>query len=322
MSDVMVSVLVPTYNQENYITQALDGVLRQKTKYSYEVLVGEDLSTDGTREVLRQYEADHPGAVTVYYRDHNLGCSADLLDNHMDLYHRAQGKYVIFLEGDDFWIDDGKMEKQVAFLEQHSDYIATAHNCVVVDERGEKREEQYPECKDEEYTLSHYKRNILPGQLATLMMRNIYQILGFRTDMWEKRLVPGDRLFYFTLLSCGKIYCRQEAMTAYRYVTSGGSSYTANVRYDFAGDEYWHRALYSFALDTGKQEFRDCAGILYLTALVRGLKTRMISLRQAMGYIAGLGGRWRLLAQFFYIYTPIYAEKIFYRLFHIDAKKI
>ena len=111
-------------------------------------------------------------------------------------------------------------------------------------------------------------------------------------------------------------------MTAYRYVTSGGSSYTANVRYDFLGDEYWHRALYTFALDTGKKEFRDCAGVLYLTALVRGLKTRAISLRQATAYIAGLGGRGRLLAQFFYIYVPIYAEKIFYRLFHIDAKKI
>ncbi|MGP1366609.1 MAG: glycosyltransferase family 2 protein [Schwartzia sp. (in: firmicutes)] len=322
MSEIMVSVLVPTYNQENYIAQALDGVLRQKTQYTYEVLVGEDLSTDGTREVLRQYETAHPGRVTVYYREHNLGRSADVLDNHMDLYHRAKGKYVIFLEGDDFWLDDEKMEKQVNFLEQHPDYIATAHNCVVVDERGEKREERYPECKDEEYTLSHYKRNILPGQLATLMMRNIYQIPDFRTDMWEKRLVPGDRLFYFTLLSCGKIYCRQEAMTAYRYVTSGGSSYTANVRYDFLGDEYWHRALYTFALDTGKKEFRDCAGVLYLTALVRGLKTRAISLRQATAYIAGLGGRGRLLAQFFYIYVPIYAEKIFYRLFHIDAKKI
>ena len=322
MPEIMVSVLVPTYNQENYIAQALDGVLRQKTQYAYEVLVGEDLSTDGTREVLRQYEAAHPGAVTVYYREHNLGRSADVLDNHMDLYHRAQGKYVIFLEGDDFWLDDGKIEKQVIFLEQHPDYIATAHNCVVVDARGEKREERYPECKDEEYTLAHYERNILPGQLATLMMRNIYQVPGFRTDMWEKRLVPGDRLFYFTLLSCGRIYCRQEAMTAYRYVTSGGSSYTANVRYDFLGDEYWHRALYTFALDTGKKEFRDCAGVLYLTALVRGLKTRAISLRQAMAYIAGLGGRGRLLAQFLYIYVPIYAEKIFYRLFHIDAKKI
>ena len=240
MNEITLSILVPTYNQERYIETALNSILSQKIKYTYEILVGEDLSTDNTREILKKYEKEHPNTLEVYYRDINLGTSNSRLDNHMDLYNRAQGKYVIFLEGDDYWTDENKLELQIDFLEKNPEYIAVAHNCMVVDENGKIRKETYPECKDTEYTLKHYINNILPGQLATVMMRNIYKIKNFPTNMWEKRLVPGDRIFYFTLLANGKVYCFQRIMSAYRYVTVGGSSYSANIKYNFHYDEYCH----------------------------------------------------------------------------------
>ncbi len=203
MGDVMVSVVIPTYNHEQYITQALDSVLMQKTQYSYEVLVGEDKSTDGTRKVLKKYEAEHPNKITVFYREHNL--SKDKYENAPDLRRRAKGKYLITLEGDDFWIADDKLEKQVSFLETHPDYIAVAHNCVVVGEDGKEIDEIYPCCKEEEYTLDHYLKGIYPGQLATVLSRNFIKDNWFDPTIMERHLIPGDKLLYFALVTNGKV---------------------------------------------------------------------------------------------------------------------
>ena len=172
MNEVMVSIIVPTYNHEKYIEKALDSILMQKTNYSYEVLVGEDKSTDGTRAVLEEYERRHPEKIKVFYREQNMRTKE--LGNGADLRRRASGKYIVCLEGDDFWISEDKIEKQVAFLEDHPQYIAVSHNCVVVGENGEKLDEDYPNCREEEYALKHFLCGIYPGQIATIMSKKFY----------------------------------------------------------------------------------------------------------------------------------------------------
>lgn len=305
MSDIILSILVPTYNQERYIEKALDSILLQKTKYKYEVLVGEDVSTDSTREILKKYEIKNPSKIKVFYRNINLCTSNTKLDNHMDLYNRAKGKYVIFLEGDDYWTDENKIETQIEFLENNPNYIAVSHNCVVVDENCSMKNEVYPECKDAEYTISHYMKNILPGQLATVMMRNIYKLEDFPTYMWEKRLVPGDRIFYFTLLANGKIYCLQKAMSAYRHVTIGGSSYSANIRYNFTYDEYWHGELLAYATSTSKNKFLICAETLYFACLVRGIKYKAITFSDLVSYFSKMPNKINVLISFIIAYSPV-----------------
>mgnify|MGYP004538349555 CR=1 FL=1 len=162
----MLSVYVPTYNHEKYITRALDSILMQKTEYSYEVLVGEDVSTDSTRAVLKEYEKAHPGKLTVFYREKNMNDMP--IWNSLDLKMRARGKYMIALEGDDFWTDDRKLQKQIDFLESHPEYIAVAHNCVVVGADSEPNGEAYPECKDAEYTFAHFLSALCPVSLPPL----------------------------------------------------------------------------------------------------------------------------------------------------------
>ena len=102
-NDVILTVYVPTYNHENYITKALDSILMQKTKYNFEVLVGEDCSTDSTRAVLKDYESKHPGKFNIFYREKNMYGSSP--NNALDLKLRSRGKYIICLEGDDFLTD-------------------------------------------------------------------------------------------------------------------------------------------------------------------------------------------------------------------------
>ena len=322
MEDIAVSILIPTYNHENYISKAIDSVFLQDTKHNFEVLVGDDVSTDSTREVLKNLEKKYDSRLKVYYREFNLGRSNEKLDNHMDLYHKANGRYVIFLEGDDYWIDYNKINEQVDFLENNKDYIAVAHNCIVVDQYGNKREELYPECKDEEYTLKHYVKGILPGQLATLLMRNIYRLNNFDTQMWEKRLVPGDRIFYFTLLSYGKIKCIQKPMSAYRYVTSSGSSYSATVVYDFFYDEYWHRELALFARKGNKRTFVLCSNVLYLNCLFKGIRHKNINFKEALKYAENMRIDVLACLYFLYEYTPIYINKALLKYFGIGKKII
>ncbi|MBO5929512.1 MAG: glycosyltransferase family 2 protein [Clostridia bacterium] len=277
MDTPILSIYIPTYNHENYIVRALDSVLMQKTQYTYEVLVGEDASTDGTRAVLKEYEAKHPGKLTVFYRETNMHNSP--LPNAADLKQRCRGKYMIALEGDDFWIDDQKLEKQITFLETHPDYLAVAHNCVVVGEDSEPNGEHYPECKDEEYTLRHYVSGILPGQLTTVMYRNYMKQEYMDTSVFDLKLNPGDRLLYFALTAHGKVFCLQETMSAYRHVTTHGSSYSATTQYTFKTDEKWSAGLMHYSFGLRNPQAKKYAQLIYFRSLVQGLRTNQLSWR-------------------------------------------
>lgn len=291
---IMVSVIIPTYNHEKYIEQALDSVLMQKTQYSFEVLVGEDKSTDGTRKVLEEYEKKNPGKIKVYYRDHNL--RNDKYENAPDLRRKAQGKYLITLEGDDFWIAEDKLEKQVSFLENNSEYIAIAHNCIVVGDDGLPIDEVYPCCKDEEYSLNHYLSGIYPGQLATVMTRNFIRNYYFDVTIMERHLTPGDKLLYFALVTNGKVKCLQENLTAYRHVRTYGSSYSANYKYNFYTDEHWHSELLLFA----KKQKKGVKYIeaLYFGCLVYGIKKKNISFSELKEYMKKIQNKPRAILLF------------------------
>lgn len=276
--DIMLSIIVPTYNHENYIIEALESIKKQKTKYKFEVLVGEDASTDNTRQVIKQYEKNNPGFLTVFYRKRNM--SNCLVQNSLDLRYRAKGKYIITLEGDDFWIDDKKIEKQVDYLEKNPDVIAVAHKCVVVGKDSLPNGEEYPQCKNEEYTIKDFINGILPGQLTTIMMRNYIKDKLCDYSILEKGLNPGDTLLAYMLINSGKVFCMNEVMTAYRHVIKGGSSYSANVRYIYSKEENWWRELMMYALGLPSKEGYRYIEYKYLIVILRGLRDKDISIHE------------------------------------------
>lgn len=286
----ILSIYVATYNHEKYIEQALNSIFAQITKYRYEVLVGEDCSTDDTRRILKRYEKEHAeyvndGTLTIFYRNSNMyKCWPS---NSEDLKRRSRGKYIIALEGDDYWNDNTKIEKQIDFLEQHPDYIAVAHNCVVVDENNLYRNEIYPECKDTEYTLKHFMHNIMPGQLTTVMYRNIYKTPIVDLSLLDKDLTPGDRLIYLTLILNGKVFCIQNVMSAYRHVTTHGDSFSATHKYNFTESEEYYRAIMIYANKYGPVE-KKYGEILYFRCLMKGLKTRQCTLQKAKACFASM----------------------------------
>ncbi len=114
----LVSILLLTYNHKKYISQAIESVLNQKTNFEFEILIGDDCSTDGTCEIVDDYQKKHPDFIKTIRSGENVGA----LKNEKRLMEAAEGKYLAFLEGDDYWTDSLKLQKQIEFLEANPDY--------------------------------------------------------------------------------------------------------------------------------------------------------------------------------------------------------
>ena len=115
MTEPLVSVKMITYNHAPYIARAIEGVLQQKTNFPFELVIGEDCSTDGTREIVFEYQRKYPKLIRVVASEKNLGAAA----NSRQTTKVCRGKYLAFCEGDDFWHDPSKLQKQVDYLESH-----------------------------------------------------------------------------------------------------------------------------------------------------------------------------------------------------------
>lgn len=286
MSEIMVSVIMPTYNHEHYIEQAVRSVLMQKVDFEYEVLIGEDCSTDHTKTVLMEMEPLLPQNFHILYRCPNMGRRGK--NNSRDLHMRASGRYVITLEGDDYWIYDHKLQEEVDFLEAHPEFVAVAHNILVVDHDSNERDDRrYPECKNEEYTFRDYERGILAGQTATrLFRRAIYESAAYQMIRDIPGEYPGDRRTNFLLLCNGRVRCIQEKWSAYRYVPNFGSSHSARIAHMAPrSKEYldmFHDALlfHRELLAITRREFADnidaiqCIEAMYMWHLLRDIRNR------------------------------------------------
>lgn len=127
-----VSVLMVTYNHEQYIAQAIESVLMQETNFDYELVIGEDCSIDGTRDIVKEYAVKYPNKIKALFHHKNLGYGGKL--NLLKTFNICQGKYIAFLEGDDYWTDNSKLQQQVDFLEQNTEYSGSFHDTEIINE--------------------------------------------------------------------------------------------------------------------------------------------------------------------------------------------
>lgn len=114
-----VSVCMITYNHEKYISQAIESVLMQKTNFYFELIVGDDFSLDNTQNIINKIHLQYPDKIVPILRKKNIG----MMPNFIDVLQNAKGKYIAILEGDDYWTDPHKLQKQVDFLEANPDYV-------------------------------------------------------------------------------------------------------------------------------------------------------------------------------------------------------
>jgi len=124
------SVLVRTFNHERFIVEAIESVLMQRTSFDYEIVVGDDWSTDGTRELLKQFESRHRKTLRLLLHEERMGAYR----NYHAVLEACRGEYVAVLDGDDYWTAPDKLQKQVDFLDQHLDCPMCCHNAMLVSE--------------------------------------------------------------------------------------------------------------------------------------------------------------------------------------------
>lgn len=122
--EVLLSVCMVSYNQEAYIREALDSVLMQKTNFKYEVIISDDCSKDNTLDILTEYKNKYPNIVKVVTGEKNLGYP----NNQRRSLENAKGKYIALCDGDDYWTDAYKLQKQVDYLESHPECAICFHN--------------------------------------------------------------------------------------------------------------------------------------------------------------------------------------------------
>ena len=235
--NIQVSVICITYNHEKYIRQALDSILMQETNFPFEILIGEDCSTDHTREILQEYEEKHPGRFKMYYREHNLGATK----NEYELFMDAKGQYIAALELDDIWTDKQKLQKQYDFLNEHKEYIGVSHDFDIIDKLGNKIEDsdnqQIKEYLNKEFTLQDFLNQGFIFQTGTHFYRNIFQDGKDYSIIYKADRLIRDKTILSLLLDRGNFYILPDCMSAYRRffdddATNGRNQTNQNMELD------------------------------------------------------------------------------------------
>ncbi|EDM38329.1 hypothetical protein PBAL39_01902 [Pedobacter sp. BAL39] len=217
--ELMLSICCITYNHEKYIEQSLESFLMQETTFKYEILIGEDYSTDATRALIEAYIKKYPGRINLITHEGNVGA----IKNQLAVLAAANGKYIAMCDGDDFWTDVAKLQKQVDFLEKHPDYVICCHHTEVIDEQ-----EQQVYCKKEREGMEFSYHDLLLGRreetrTCSMVMRNIDAVNAIGRQAWYHKSYGADTLFklYALAASGKKIYVLPDLMACYRLHTGG-----------------------------------------------------------------------------------------------------
>lgn len=209
-----VSVMMTTYNHENYIAQAVTSVLEQQVDFDYELVVGEDCSTDGTRDILLDLQARHPQAVRLLLREENWGRRK----NFIDTFYSCQGDYIAILEGDDYWLSPDKLQMQADFLDSHPGCTICFHPVMRYYEDG-SREMQFfgPSPAREIYTIEDLLERTLIVTCSVMFRNRLLD--GF--PEWFYTVPAADWPLNILNAQYGDIGYIDQAMAVYR-IHSGG----------------------------------------------------------------------------------------------------
>jgi glycosyltransferase involved in cell wall biosynthesis len=212
---VKLSVMVITYNHEQFIAHALESVLAQRVDFEHEIVVGEDCSTDGTRAILADFHRRYPDRIKLLLKERNIGG----LRNLESTIAACRGQYLAILEGDDRWIDPNKLQKQVDFLDTHPDWAVCCHRARFETGPGETEAEAFvfPTLSAGPYTIEDLLRQNFVMTCSAVVRRNLMVPLPSPFSGVE----PGDWPRYVLVAKHGKIELMDEVMAIYRVHLGG-----------------------------------------------------------------------------------------------------
>jgi glycosyltransferase involved in cell wall biosynthesis len=213
----IISIICPTYNQEKFIAQTLDSFLMQKTDFSFEIIVHDDASTDNTTKIVKSYESSHPGFFSNIYQSENQ-FSKGSGEIGKIVYKRAKGKYTALCEGDDYWTDPFKLQKQVGFLEANNEYSICYHRVKILkDDNSFLPESLNLSDENETYSILDLAKGNIMHTPSVVFRNNLFE----QFPDWFFKSPIGDYPLHMLNARFGKIYYIPEYMAVYRIHEKG-----------------------------------------------------------------------------------------------------
>ncbi|GAX62976.1 glycosyl transferase, family 2 [Candidatus Scalindua japonica] len=239
-----VSVCMLTYNHEKFISQAIESVLMQKTDFDYELLIGEDDSSDNTREIVKEYAEKYPDKIRLFLNDRRnvifINGKPTGRWNFINNLKHASGEYVALLDGDDYWTDEYKLQKQVDYLDNNPEITICFHKLTMIFENGKKESEAYPSPQvKKSYTIEDLIKGNFIGSCSTMFRNGL--ILEFPDWFYQTPL--GDWPLHILNAHHGKIGCITQDMGVYR-IHSGGLWYSKGLAENYLGEIKSYRIFF------------------------------------------------------------------------------
>lgn len=219
MKRPLLSVCLLTYNHEKYIRQAIDSILAQEVDFTWQLIIADDCSTDGTQNILREYKQQYPERIHLILQKENVGPE----ENWLDLISYPKSKYLLYAEGDDYFTDTHKLQAQVDFLEAHPDFALCFHPVKVVYQDGSKPEGIFPTPAERFNKQVLRMDDLLLGnfiQTNSVVYRWQFNEVNIK-DVFPRGISPGDWYLHLLHAQTGKIGFIDKAMSVYRRHSAG-----------------------------------------------------------------------------------------------------
>lgn len=251
--ELMVSIQCLVYNHEPYLRECLDGFVMQKTNFRFEAIVHDDCSTDGSAAIIREYAEKYPDIIKPIFETENQYSKHDgSLGRIMD--EACKGKYIALCEGDDYWIDPTKLQKQVDFLESHPDYTMIFTNAKVRNDAHLEHAFSEGLVEDREYeTPEIFKRWIVPTASAVVKREMVTKELKHGGDY-----MFGDIVIWLQCAEYGKVRGMKDETCVYRISTHGVTQASSSkLNFIMQGPEHYTTLMRNFPkLDRSKIRHR------------------------------------------------------------------
>lgn len=209
----LLSICLITYNHASFIEQAVEGVLIQKTSFLWELIIADDCSTDGTKEIVLNYRNKYPDIIKLILQERNVGPEK----NWFELIHTPESKYIAYFDGDDYWTDPLKLQKQVDFLENNNDVALCFHNSIIENSNTGSKE-LFHKKKMKAFYLGNdlLKYWLIPT--ASMVMRNV---IPEKFPSFFTNATHGDLALFLFVSQYGKIGYIPDIMSVYRKNPAG-----------------------------------------------------------------------------------------------------
>lgn len=226
--NIQVSVCCLAYNHGKYIRQTLEGFVNQKTDFAFEVLINDDASTDNTADIIREYQEKYPDIIKPMFQDENQyskGIKVNLAFN----YPRVKGKYVALCEGDDYWCDNEKLQKQFDIMEKNSECAICVHKVRWIDKEGKTLNGYYPDFKigkaiisAEDYLDYDFVKGKYAFQTSSFFVRR--EVVDCCLNGFKHKFPYGDFVIILLSFEYGNCFYIDETMSCYRKDAGGATT--------------------------------------------------------------------------------------------------